>query len=773
MRFARVLVIGAVVLLGFGVVASAQRLEQGVPDPGQGYKWQEAAKKCGFNDKGIEVLARQKVLVSNETYKQVFAPYIESALPLFITSDSLLNAYHVLYEETVLRVEMTNAYRLPVLLGQVWTRLEKADAGLKGNPALAAAAKRRAQVVIATALRLMEDDTIHPSAEVAAIVDDEVKKVTTAVASEKPAWLGPPDAGFVVLDYSRFKPRGFYSRRPLTQRYFRATSWLQAIPFRVAKDEEFLAFLLLSHCLGPERMECLNGTYFDPQEFFYCFREFVGPSDDWDLMSVVRWPMRDLDMELDIPSLDGARKEAVRLAAMGNRGAMINDQIALPPYNAAEVAEAQFRILPARRTPDAVLFQRTTDLRQFNRPLPTGLEVAAALGSAFAADRLTGRDRERVLEKIRETQPLFVGDNLYLDYLGCLAALVDKPEPDAPAFMAGEAWQAKSCQTVLAGWAQLRHTWALQAKQTVHYLGLGITPPGFVEPEPVFFARLARLVEQTEALLKRQDNLADDYGEVVPRLRGAADVLEKKGFATNSSLTLKDLTREEIELVRQAQRFAVTLHAIPYEPRAVKDTAGEKNSGRAESIKKAIAHLREVAAALEQGKIPKGYPYADDQKRGTEYLMTLWRRLDTVARRLETLAHKQLRSVPFDKDEERFILGYGAEIAGIMFYGGNSWLTPHDDAPRIVDVYANPMTGKVLEVGIGRPRAIYVLYPYKGGEVLCRGAVMPYYEFPSGERLTDEQWKTLLDSKDSPDVPDWVRAIIGPGMIKPAAPAKE
>ncbi|HUX15283.1 MAG TPA: DUF3160 domain-containing protein, partial [Phycisphaerae bacterium] len=116
---------------------------------------------------------------------------------------------------------------------------------------------------------------------------------------------------------------------------------------------------------------------------------------------------------------------------------------------------------------------------------------------------------------------------------------------------------------------------------------------------------------------------------------------------------------------------------------------------------------------------------------------------------------------------------YGVRIAGIMFYGGNSYVNPRDDAPRIVDVHSDPNSQRVLEVGIGRPRAIYVLYPYKGGEVLCRGAVMPYYEFPSGERLTDQEWKTLLDSEAAPELPEWVKPIIGPGMLRPTAPTKE
>ena len=61
-------------------------------------------------------------------------------------------------------------------------------------------------------------------------------------------------------------------------------------------------------------------------------------------------------------------------------------------------------------------------------------------------------------------------------------------------------------------------------------------------------------------------------------------------------------------------------------------------------------------------------------------------------------------------------------------------------------VYQDPNVDRQLAVGIGRARALYVLYPWKGKPILCRGAVMSYYEYPSNRRLTDLEWKGVLDS---------------------------
>ena len=176
-------------------------------------------------------------------------------------------------------------------------------------------------------------------------------------------------------------------------------------------------------------------------------------------------------------------------------------------------------------------------------------------------------------------------------------------------------------------------------------------------------------------------------------------------------------------------------------------------------LKKAAAELRHLAECFDQGIVPDNERLRMFLAQHHADIRPLWDTLFEVCRQMETLAHKQLRGRPLSEDDEHFIKAYGCRIAGVMLYGGNAYLVPRDDAPRAIDVHYDPNTGRYLEVGIARPRALYVLYPYKGGEVLCRGAVMPYYEFAHGERLTDDAWKALLDSDGRPGIPEWLRPI--------------
>ena len=186
----------------------------------QARDWKVTAKKAGLSSQQIRQLANDKILISEQRRLQVFAPYIDPTIPVFITSDSILHAYHILFEETISRVEQRNCERLPEILRFIWKNLENVDEGIQGNQDLATAAKDRARIVIGTALRLLGDEGIEPDAKVAAIIAEEVGWISAAEGTRKPAWLGPPDElDLLAIDYSRYKPRGFYANFGPLARY--------------------------------------------------------------------------------------------------------------------------------------------------------------------------------------------------------------------------------------------------------------------------------------------------------------------------------------------------------------------------------------------------------------------------------------------------------------------------------------------------------------------------------------------------------------------------
>lgn len=737
--------------------ASGQRRQPAQPNPGkEGYDWKGVARACGLIEEDIASLEKNKVLMTNQAFKQIFTPYVTTdltkpSLPLFITSDSLLNAFHVLFDESILRLELANTTRLTGLLEALWERLAGGKKDFADGVALVQDASRRAHIVLGVGLTLLGRPPRLEDQELAKIIAAESERVVAATDQTKPVWLGPPEADFITIDYSRYRPRGYYTRDEKLKRHFRAVSWLQSIPFRVAKDEELLAALQLGHAARGLDLGVVQ-TY----------RHFIGAGDDWDLIAAAAQAGDPVT-----PTLSKEYLEAVRLRLVGKVGEpgqapQINDQIRFPPADLSVTAEPSFRVLPAYRTSDSVLFHRTTDLRVFpDRGLPTGLEVCAALGSPFAGEQLAVVENGKVLAIIDRNRSLFAaGNSLYFQYLGCLSTLLRETEPGAPTFMSSHAWQAKCCQAVLASWMQLRHTWLLQAKEPFIVLGGYHLPSGFVEPAQKFYRCMASLVRDTEARLESAGVFLANRLRLADTILEAVTVLNRIPGRPSQEWWAGIPDKDEIQF-----RF---LEDLLEATQLAKERKGNKIEARVSALVDSIPIFEKLVADLKQGK---GIfdtqlhvlisPFSPIFPEIAADLNPLWKDLGEICDQLEELARRQLNGQAFTEDDDQSIRNYGHRIARVMMYVSNTYLGPNDDAPRIVDLAYDPSSNRYLHAGISRPRALFVLYPHQGREILCRGAVMPYYEFAHGDRLTDDLWKVMLDSDARPATPGWIRPIVG------------
>ena len=571
-------------------------------------------------------------------------------------------------------------------------------------------------------------------------IQAEMERVTKASGTGMPAWLGSPRPGLLGLDYSRYKPRGFYAEVPVMASYFRAVSWLQSIPFRIDQDEELLASAMLGNAIA----KCRFGNDAAKQKvyeaYFHCYRQFIGDNDDWDLVTAAHAVPKELHLDLEGDDLRKLRDSFRKITPAAEHTPVINDLLTYSPK-----APTSFRVLSAYRTPDSVLFGRTTNPGVFNREFPSGLEVCVALGSSFAETKLDDPEHDKLVATIRQSRDIFAGSSLYFDYMHCLSALLDKPASEAPAFMSSDPWRAKSCQTVLGGWAQLRNCWALQAKQDVFYIPDKDDPPpaGFIEPNPTFFARMATLVASTETLLKTTGafEFASNGHDIIPEIRAIVTYLEKRASQGAKGLDNKHDWSEESDFVRRLQGLRIEdVNSLP-------DT---------------ITKLNALAEEISHGKVPEGLQSSGGFGNiDAGDLQPRWERLDSLCKQLEMLASKQLQRLAFTKVDNDFFLSYGDRLSRVLLHAGE-FSPPRDDTPGVIDVFANPIENKYLEVGIGRPHLFYVLYPAGNDEVFCCGAILPYHEFVYPSRLNDTEWKDLLDSPQAPTEPAWVQGSFAP-----------
>jgi len=104
----------------------------------------------------------------------------------------------------------------------------------------------------------------------------------------------------------------------------------------------------------------------------------------------------------------------------------------------------------------------------------------------------------------------------------------------------------------------------------------------------------------------------------------------------------------------------------------------------------------------------------------------------------------------------------------LSILNNSSWTTPHirskgKETTIVADVHTDTnWPPEVLEEGVGYVDLILVAYKVPDGRIIIgAGPTLSYYEFkhPINNRLTDEQWKQMLKSDQTPPRPDWVNSF--------------
>jgi hypothetical protein len=738
-------------------------LDTPLPDPAKDYRWQDAARDNGQSADEIARLERDKLFIEDRCYKQAFEVYIDNPQPVFITSDSLLNAFHVLFEDSFRELELRRVTALRENLEAVVKQARENSKESRYPMADLAPGWRLAQYVVGPALCILGTPVEFFDADTRAEIERQVALIRAAEAVKLPSWLGPPSQTLLALDYRRCKPVGFYAESERLSDYFRAVRWLQMIPFRADHDDELTAIMLLGNATRGER------------SLFSGMNDWLGQPDDRDLAFAGRC------FRGSFSTGGGTTWRAVlaryrHFLAQNHAGgewSQVNSEIRLPPAGGDQPAEVVFRVLSASRLRDAVLFQHLAD----SGGVPEGLAVAAQLGSRVAISRLDGKNKSLVrvfppwsvddsdIRSLREGYEVIYADqegdprryrSVYDEYLSVLATLFAPREPDAPVFMDGDVWAAKSCQTALASWAQMRRTFSLQAKLSAYYECATINSPGFIEPNPAFFGVVADLGVRVRVMLERDGAFDRSPLAEAEKLRDDARFLERLGLHKPSATIdgIRELNHED-----RARYHLMDWDRAKRPEEFVGITFMSRNGGLTSDVQMQqyhaawIAYLRATADRIENDE---GLSEAKDQE-----LRARWGILSQTARQLEGMSHKQLAGRAWSEEDRAFIRGYGETLGNVMGYFGNTWISPRDDAPRWAKVHRFSLAqgDESLAVGVGRARLLHVLYPWNGGEILCQGAVLPYYEYREKERLTDEEWRAKLDSPDAPPQPDWIEAI--------------
>ncbi len=229
------------------------------------------------------------------------------------------------------------------------------------------------------------------------------------------------------------------------------------------------------------------------------------------------------------------------------------------------------------------------------RMLPDVLDVPAALGSDLALRILEengaaeyagySENMNRLREALSQENNALWSASLYANWLHTLRPLLEVKGEGYPVFMQSEEWQKKDLECFAGSFTELKHDTILYAKQVIAEMGGGgyeqePDDRGYVEPEPVVYARFVDLADRTAEGLKRYGMLNSVEEENLTRLSQiAGQMLE----ISKKELREEVLTDEEYEFIRN---YGGNIEHFWYE-------AAKAASGREEGVE-----VQEFPAAL-------------------------------------------------------------------------------------------------------------------------------------------------------------------------------
>ncbi|MGB9597017.1 MAG: DUF3160 domain-containing protein, partial [Candidatus Poribacteria bacterium] len=508
-----------------------------------------------LTDDEKKILAKNGFVASPTKYKQVYDIYNccqKENIPIFVTTDSMLHVYHILYDYTLRILETRKLCDDLDKLNAILLKNAISQYEMATTP-LAKTATKKNLAYFAVASVLYNPATIIPS-EVKDIVDAELKLIEAHKGFDPSPIFGYDE------DYSQYVPRGHYTRNEKLSRYFKSMMWYGRMMFRITPregvekgiEETSQAILIVSLVknskIGAEPALDVWDRIYQPTAFF------VGKSDDlniYEYMEIIgkvygiNYANLNPDKLADSSKVLDFIEEAKKY-----RSPMISSTIVWEGEDIGTVTKG-FRFMGQRFIPDSYMFQQLVHDKVYNRMFPMGLDIFAIMGSDRAYEILTNIYKQNkypnYANQIAKMRDAFAkmdeevwAQNLYWNWLYVLMPLLAEKSNGYPIFMQNKAWLDKDLSTALGSWAELRHDTILYAKQS--YTMKTSLPPtpqlvkGYVEPNPELYARLASLAKFTREGLSDKGLLLTEFASKFQQLE---DLL----------LSLKEIS--ELELTNQ------------------------------------------------------------------------------------------------------------------------------------------------------------------------------------------------------------------------------
>lgn len=527
-------------------------------------------------------------------------------IPNFVTVDSLMHTYH-LYFSYLLRNTERNylsdnlAALSAAMLDASITQYEQ----LKESEWEEAA---RRNVAFFTVGSCLLDETTAIKDYVADTVRYELDGINSADSIAISSITGDFE------DYTQYIPRGYYEGDPALEQYFKAMMWYGRIHFRQENESLDKSALLITMALASDAE-----AYRTWKAIYAVTSFFSGASDDLGVGEYAQALREAYGEDASLEDLPGN-------SAAFDTFHTLTGSLPAPAVNSIPIDDGEnnvipgFRFMGQRFTIDAAVMQKLVyssvgkNSEGSRRMLPDVLDAAAALGSDTALEILAEggvmdyenypENMETLRKDLSAENDLLWSASLYAGWLNTLRPLLEVKGEGYPTFMQSREWTKKNLECFAGSFTELKHDTILYSKQVVAEMGGAwdeeIDDRGYVEPEPLVYARFSSLAERTAQGLKEYGLLSPQDEENLSLL---AQMAAQLYTISNKELQDESLTDSEYDFIRG---YGGSIEHFWYQ--AAKETADSEWMDSAECPAPVVADIATNPDAGQVLEIATGKP---------------------------------------------------------------------------------------------------------------------------------------------------------------------
>jgi len=473
-----------------------------------------------FKQNGFVVSDRMNAL----SFASLFYSIYSRDLPVFVSSDALLHAWHRSYDAMLKDLEQSYLARsLEEILEGMANRVSEAQ-NQYGKGVLASSVID-ADYFLAVARSLLAGKAVQTYLNQDTRVAQTLKAIQGEQLQEFNLFGRERE-----MDFSQFKPRGHYEDSEALKKYFRVMMWCGQVDLRIAGTPEEASPRELGAAVTLHNLLERSGKFEQWQQFDQLIQTFVGRTDSMtfaQLGSVLE--QAQIKSPADIKQL--ATLEQLQASILSSKLGFqnIRSDYYVSPFGSQKMQlPRSFTLLGQKFVLDSWVTSKVVfddilwNEEKVQRRIPTSLDVAfAALGNNQVVPDLVARMTNTkgrqfrdglnyqhnlaAVRKVIDKQNQAVWqENLYTHWLATLRELsAPTTEPKYPQAMRTRAWGMKTLNTQLASWTQLRHDTLLYVKQSETGGSLCYYPAGFVEPRPEFWARFEKMAMLAANLIEK------------------------------------------------------------------------------------------------------------------------------------------------------------------------------------------------------------------------------------------------------------------------------